>query len=186
MFGKRRAKPSALKNIVLKVGLAGDKGWTNRYAVKCYGKSVGCEHACCGYLPAFHVFNQICGDFHTKASRKPRLSVQAEAAEKHSCSLGYWALTGRRQAPCLVVVETHRPCSGVGTVQYRMTRRTSIHQELSLSSLLPWCGVLGGVSTVEAEYWALFKNNTQASRFYRNHWYRERRVRPGVRAGLHS
>lgn len=94
--------------------------------------SAGCGHTCCEYLPAFHVSSQICGDFRTKASRKPRLFVQAEKAEKQSRSLGYWALTGRGQAPRLVAVEAHRPCSGIRSVQFGMIRRISIHKELSL------------------------------------------------------
>lgn len=100
MFGERSVKSSSLKFTVLKVGLVGNKGWINRYASECCGMSEKCARVCCEYLWTFHISSQIYKEFHTKASRKQRLFVQAEKAEKQSCSLGCWALTDRRQAQC--------------------------------------------------------------------------------------
>lgn len=89
----------------------GDQGWTNSYASRCYGVSVKCAHVCCEYLWTLYESSQLYEDSHTKASRKLRLFVQAEKAEKQSFS-GALNPDGGRQDQCQRLTAP-RPCSGI-------------------------------------------------------------------------
>lgn len=87
----------------------GDQGWTTSYA---NGMPVKCARVCCDYLWTLYVSNQLYEDFHTKASRKPRLFVQAEKAEKQSF-FGMLNPDGQETGSVSKVLTPPKPCSGI-------------------------------------------------------------------------